>query len=87
MKNPPRFKIFDQPQQILMLSAKKITQNFFRKRILIFNAALLHLKFYYIYHELLNLSGLLGLTLGGGFQTADWTSGGPRLESCILIGQ
>ena len=38
-------------------------------------------------HELLNCSGLLGLTLGGGFLTADWTIGGPRLESCILIGQ
>ena len=45
---PPKLKIFDQPQQIPMLSAKKITKNFFRKKILIFNAALLHLKFYYI---------------------------------------
>ena len=48
MKNPPGLRIFDQPQQIPILSAKKFTQNFFRKKILIFNAALLHLKFYYI---------------------------------------
>ena len=48
MKNPPGLKIFDQPQQIPILSAKKITNKFFWKKIFIFNAALLHLKFYYI---------------------------------------
>ena len=62
MKNPPRLKIFDQPQQIPMLSAKKITQNIFWKKILSFNAALLHLKFYYIsvvVYTIVNLGQLI----------------------------
>ena len=48
MKFPPRLKIWDKPQQIPNLSAKKITQKNFQKKILIFNAASKPLKFSYI---------------------------------------
>ena len=50
MKFPPRLKIWGQPQQIPNLSAKKITQKNFQKKILIFNAASKSLKFYYVVH-------------------------------------
>ena len=50
MMFPPRLKIWGQPQQIPNLSAKKITQKNFQKKILIFNAASKPLKFYYIDH-------------------------------------
>ena len=48
MMFPPRLKIWGQPQQIPNLSAKKITQRNFQKKILIFNAASKPLKFSYI---------------------------------------
>ena len=48
MMFPPRLKIWGQPQQIPNLSAKKITQKNFQKKILIFNAASKPLKFSYI---------------------------------------
>ena len=72
MKNPPRLKIFDQPQQIPMLSAKKITQNFFRKKILIFNAALLHLKFHYICIVVNSIVDLGQLILEANAPTSSW---------------
>ena len=72
MKNPPGLKIFDQPQQIPMQSAKKITQNFFRKKILIFNAALLHLKFYYICIVVNSIVDLGQLILEANAPTSSW---------------
>ena len=72
MKNPPGLKIFDQPQQIPMQSAKKITQNFFRKKILIFNAAILHLKFYYICIVVNSIVDLGQLILEANAPTSSW---------------
>ena len=72
MKNPPRLKIFGQPQQIPMLSAKKITQTFFKKKNLIFNAALLHLKFYYICIVVNSIVNLGQLILEANAPTSSW---------------
>ena len=71
-KNPPRLKIFHQPQQIQILSAKKNTQNFFRKKILIFNTALLHLKFYYIDAVVYSIVNLGQLILEANAPTSSW---------------
>ena len=72
MKNPPGLKILDQPQQIPMQSAKKNTQNFFQKKILIFIAALLHLKFYYICIVLNSIVDLGQLILEANAPTSSW---------------
>ena len=72
MKNPSGLKIFDQPQQIPMQSAKKITQKFFQKKILIFNAALLHLKFYYISVVVYSTVNLAQLILEANAPTSSW---------------
>ena len=55
-----------------MLSVKKITQNFFGKKILIFNAALLHLKFYYISAVVYTIVNLGQLILEANAPTSSW---------------
>ena len=72
MKNPPGFKILDQPQQIPILSAKKISQNFFQKHFLIFYAAPLHLKFYYIGVVVYSTVNLGQLILEANAPTSSW---------------
>ena len=72
MTIPPNLKNRGHPQQNLEHLGKKIPQKNFQKKILIFNAALLHLKFYYICIVVNSIVDLGQLILEANAPTSSW---------------